>query len=136
MLLIRMHLCVCICTMSSVHVCILGMWVCACERARVFCQPRGCFLSLARRRSHHWTDGQHPPSLLPSPFIYSSIAPSITVFFSRIPPNTTSPQPLIPHLPASLHPSFPSYLSHNKSEWCSVFTFPHRYSLLHPYWVL
>lgn len=121
--------------------CASGMYAFMCvrvhneERARAVCQPRGCFLSPARRRSHHWTDGQHPPSLLPYPFIYSSFSPSITVFLSCVPPNTTSPQSLVPHLPASPHPYFPSYCCHNKSECCAWFTFPSRSLtgvLLHP----
>lgn len=65
-------------------------------------QPRGHFFSLARRRSHHWTDGQHPPSFLPHPFIYPSLYP---------PSLSSSPaapkHPVFSHLPASLSPITP-----------------------------
>lgn len=78
------------------------------ERACAVCQPRGFFLSLARRRSHHWTDGQHPPSLLPYPFIHSSSSPSITVFLSCVP---QTPHHLSLSFPTSQHPLIP--ISHH-----------------------
>lgn len=93
-----MHISVCLCERAQ--------WL-ACEqvhtRVRVFCQPRGHFLSLARRCSHHWTDGQHPPSLLSHPFIYPPFSSSISV--SPAAPQT--PHHPNPSFPTSQHPSIP-----------------------------
>lgn len=114
--------CASVCVCMRTCVCLCAQWpacTCSCTRcvyvsvhARVcaFCQPRGHFLSLARRCSHHWTDGQHPPSLLHHPFIYPSFYPSITVFLSCSPPKhliTSIPRSPPPSIPLSLSPITP-----------------------------
>lgn len=119
MCLWSVHMCALVCLCVSVSICVsvhtnaqrVRVLMCACVCVHGFCQPRGQFLSLARRCSHHWTDGQHPPSSLPHPFIYSSFSPSISVLLSCSP---QTPHHLNLSFPTSQHPSIA--LSHLASS--------------------
>lgn len=88
-----------VCAHMCVHVCDIR------ARVHVLCQPRGRSLSPARRRFHHWTDGQHPPfSSTSLPFIFPLFHSSITVFLS-CGPSCGHPSRRSPRRPPPSNPS-------------------------------